>query len=959
MRILSKQCISLEPQKGYVIRKPNTILGNPGILSSTNPDNLCFKPNPVSEIYLERQLTKYWSYFNTTRTKQSASTDYVVQASLTYWQFGDLNNSQTNFCPYYQGLTTYPDSTTYLCNTTDGSQYMTTLQPFVLQDTRCTDYNITYTMTSTDSSSPTIFSYDAVTNEIYCNPTASTTQQIYTVTITGTVSVTTPNSTYGAFNSSSASTSFKISVKKKDCNYATLTVTYPNISPITYYYGAQKINFALDVFGISDPNCAVTITLHENTGASLASYNVSYNQTTNVISVGYLGSGPITARAFYFIVAVVLVVVLLLHPQLCLLLKIILQAMVILKWNLTARLLPQIAKKHQLLNTNYKVQQQLHFQIQSIQWIRTANKQSQCRDPKLKLTFNDWTYSPNNNCGVFTYSIVYSTNLNETVVTQLYAALKEVHIESVDLDIPSFTYDIKIEGKLSNTESGEYKYSGFQIINPCDGLDLIQMDTITDIYYVNSSATSFMIPNNSYTQATPPSICIQKHFRSKVNKQINAFPTGVIHTLTEEVDGYELTVESHNNDDVGNYTFEITTQYSSTTKIFNYILQIKVKNICLGIIPHKIEDKYYDLSKTLVTYQEQKWSVNPSVTPSVCDSIQYFPFYQGTINIPSFIFFDSSLMTIQIQSLVPSDEGTYSFQILGQSGGIGQNISFNVHINNPCKEAKIVKSSLSDQNYKIGKESVVKFTKWKSTISGCDDFEYSATMSGIDGIDSVISFKQDERSFKITTTDKKYINQKINIKITGIAYYGYDTLDFVINMQDEQSQEAEESDTEIKIGDYVIEKSKLTKKLTAKISEILDTLDVKFLLPKNFIAKSMDAIIQNGYEISRDVPPQITNSTALALLSKFASAASTALTGSFTMNLIMSIFLGFSLKNLWMLMNTLQIIVFIPFYQLSLPSAFVVLCQTSLIQPILTSYLKTLLKAICRLQLAKVQIQWK
>eukprot|EP00347_Sterkiella_histriomuscorum_P014013 403362495 len=959
--------------KGYFISSANSILGNPGILSSTSPDNLCFQPNPVSEIYSEKQLTKYWSYFTTTRTIQSASTNYVVQASLTDWYFGNLGLPQTNFCPYYKGLTTYPDSTTYFCYTSDGSQNITTLQPFVFQDTRCTDYKITYTMTSTDMSLPTIFSYDAVTNKINCNPTATTTQQIYTVTITGTVSITTPGSTYGAFNSSSASTTFKISVKKKDCNYATLTVTSPNISTITYYYGAQKINVALDQFGISDPNCAVTITLHENTGASLASQAVSYNQTTNVISVGYLGSGAITARAFYFGVTVgtysnqssmfdinfntspgsctSIVPLPMSSPQNyslgygdfrvelnCLATPTNCQETLTFKYKfqgLTATSFENLINSmnvnpfrivksssslyyYLFINTNdIAVLQTNNPNVVSLQILAQdiSGSQFNCTntfdlsfdddlcssvvispsqfqqtvtnytigDPKLKLTFNDWTYSPNNNCGSFIYSIVYSANPNETVVTQLYAVLKEVHIESVNLDIPSFSYDIKIVGTLSNTKSDEYKYSGFQIINPCDGLDLIQMDTVTDIYYVNSSATTFMIPYNSYNQETPPSICIQKFFRSKAISQINAFPAGVTYTLTAEVDGYELTVESDNNEDAGNYTFEIATQYSLTTEIFNYILQIKVRNICLGIIPQKIEDKYYNLSKTLVTYQEQKWLVNPSVTPSICDSIQYFPFYEGTINIPSFIFFDSSLLTIQIQSLVPSDEGTHSFQILGQSGGIGQNISFNVHINNPCKDAKIIKSSLPDQNYKIGKESVVKFTKWKSTISGCDDFEYSATMSGIEDIDSVISFKQDERSFKISTTDQTYQNQKINIKITGIAYYGQDTLDFVINMQGEKSKEAEESDTEIKIGDYVIDKSKLTKKLTAKISEVsqygeatlyfsqpllitnnqlrLDTLDVQFLLPKNFISKNMDAIIQNGYEISRDVPPQITNST--------------------------------------------------------------------------------------------------
>jgi hypothetical protein len=64
------------------------------------------------------------------------------------------------------------------------------------------------------------------------------------------------------------------------------------------------------------------------------------------------------------------------------------------------------------------------------------------------------------------------------------------------------------------------------------------------------------------------------------------------------------------------------------------------------------------------------------------------------------------------------------------------------------------------------------------------------------------------------------------------------------------------------------------------------------------------------------------------LLQSVVEKAGKAVTGAVSTNLILSLFLGVSLKKVWMLMNTLQILVNIPLMTLSLPSNVIYTFQT-------------------------------
>lgn len=61
-------------------------------------------------------------------------------------------------------------------------------------------------------------------------------------------------------------------------------------------------------------------------------------------------------------------------------------------------------------------------------------------------------------------------------------------------------------------------------------------------------------------------------------------------------------------------------------------------------------------------------------------------------------------------------------------------------------------------------------------------------------------------------------------------------------------------------------------------------------------------------------------SEATKALKTFASSANSALTGAVTTNIFLSLFLGVSMKKMWMMITTLQIIVHLPMLKILLPA---------------------------------------
>ena len=61
-------------------------------------------------------------------------------------------------------------------------------------------------------------------------------------------------------------------------------------------------------------------------------------------------------------------------------------------------------------------------------------------------------------------------------------------------------------------------------------------------------------------------------------------------------------------------------------------------------------------------------------------------------------------------------------------------------------------------------------------------------------------------------------------------------------------------------------------------------------------------------------------------MKKLLSGAQSAMTGSISVNFVLSLVIGLSLKQLWLLLNTLQLFTSLPLINISMPSILLVLC---------------------------------
>eukprot|EP00347_Sterkiella_histriomuscorum_P009613 403340537 len=124
-------------------------------------------------------------------------------------------------------------------------------------------------------------------------------------------------------------------------------------------------------------------------------------------------------------------------------------------------------------------------------------------------------------------------------------------------------------------------------------------------------------------------------------------------------------------------------------------------------------------------------------------------------------------------------------------------------------------------------------------------------------------------------------------------------------------------------------------------------MDIKFSERYFFVSEDQESVIDQNYEISNDVPPQLPDTTATKVMNALTSGTSTAMTGIVTLNVILSLVMGLSLKKLWQLIQTLQIIVHLPLLQVPLPSnvisAFKAIIDVSNLNIIPKEYIKKIL----------------
>eukprot|EP00347_Sterkiella_histriomuscorum_P015990 403354921 len=128
-------------------------------------------------------------------------------------------------------------------------------------------------------------------------------------------------------------------------------------------------------------------------------------------------------------------------------------------------------------------------------------------------------------------------------------------------------------------------------------------------------------------------------------------------------------------------------------------------------------------------------------------------------------------------------------------------------------------------------------------------------------------------------------------------------------------------------GQYMWLKVYFKEPLAVSIEQEYDNLYLYFNVSEYFVTKNLDKTIKQNYTTYLQIPPQLPDDGSTKSLKSFGETASNTLFGSFVLNFIFALVLGFSLKQLWMLLNTLQILCCLPLLNISIPSNYVYFAQ--------------------------------
>eukprot|EP00347_Sterkiella_histriomuscorum_P006656 403351936 len=330
-------------------------------------------------------------------------------------------------------------------------------------------------------------------------------------------------------------------------------------------------------------------------------------------------------------------------------------------------------------------------------------------------------------------------------------------------------------------------------------------------------------------------------------------------------------------------------------------------------------------------------------TPAFCIYYDYVLTLDDNITVPTFAILNNATRQITIYTTDKYQVGNRNATLKGTLTQNNHAVAYfmveiiaspdqNLDVQDPCESIQVKKQSLKDITYTIGQDQLAFiFPKWVTQNYQCNQFEYSLRVSK-EQFKEIIVFDPIKREVSIQTSDQSIGNQTVLVTVVGKSFYGQFTENFNINFITPTGL-ANNSSNIVIINGTSIDKKKVKQTMTAIITDIsnygkdYDYLQIKVKQPLFFVAKTLDQSLTQNYEMKKEIPPQYYNSTQMAFLKQIGEVAGNAITGTITSNIALSIILGFSLKNLWMLMNTLQIIVNIPLLSLNLPQNIVILCK--------------------------------
>ncbi|CDW72009.1 UNKNOWN [Stylonychia lemnae] len=446
-------------------------------------------------------------------------------------------------------------------------------------------------------------------------------------------------------------------------------------------------------------------------------------------------------------------------------------------------------------------------------------------------------------------------------------------------------------------------------------------------------------------------------------------------------DEYTVNFYTKLNGNDADLAYKVQTCLSFTNKIFKP-LKINFRDKCIeggilrSVVVNGTQFTYYKtypairiplIKNVSKSYCQYTYSLNSSL-----DTTRY-------ASIGSYSFsYDSLLIYSDFKSFIQNDTFVFQVQLkVGTELVKSGSFKVNMKIEN-CFYSEFQKQQQKDLIYKIGITGgiFISLQRWKQSMLSCPViilqlFINEELVSEYYPLNP-ISYNQLESYIKINTSDESLADKTSVIRISGSNTFKVEEVSFNIKFKlnkvpvieektnnltayniNHTPKTIEKKDSVNKVQVNVIslnqqgilalqfsQKFKLktnssssnnTRQLQIIDSSILKLFKIIFPNPKNVSAENdydtLEVIFSDtkqGSYHKKQTQVRIHNAPNYLGLTQLAgetiSKVGTSMAASFSTNIALSVFLGVSLKNLWTLMNTLQIFIYYPLLEIGLQS---------------------------------------
>eukprot|EP00347_Sterkiella_histriomuscorum_P008821 403343619 len=537
-------------------------------------------------------------------------------------------------------------------------------------------------------------------------------------------------------------------------------------------------------------------------------------------------------------------------------------------------------------------------------------------DPYLNITFNEW-HIPDNGCGLnYTdYQVTPAGAISPVLLTcylEYFDSYGIIHIGTTDQQIVG-PIEFKLFATLNSlTRKQEY----FTVLfNNCATKSLTPAQQKT-LYFYTIGQNALAIPVLPFIMTEDCGFIV--NYTMSLNSDSSSQGQDIIKFDSTY---QSIFVQATQYQFIGTYLavvkgiVQTDTEILQSTQTFKIVIQ-SPKNS-----PPYFVSSLIDLQ---IFYDSAFQFYLPEIKDSESDLVTI-----NLVNNPSF-----AKLTTNFIEIAPSSEqniGNYTFQIILRDDNpnpLSTNYNFNLQITQSLSESQLQTSEsgqfleMTETDFKLGGVRINKKQltgKLIAKVSDIDQFgeltiKFNSNLFEIKNTDPMIYLNALRFYLKQHEGDTQYLNSNQN------------------STSNKKKRQLDNAPSQLELNtssnwnitsfnkDQVKVKISFPKPKEVSNSIEYDRMDIKFSERYFFVSEDMKKVVGSNYAINTEVPPQLPDDAATRALQALASGAGSAITGAVTTNIFLSLVMGLSLKKLWMLIQTLQIIVHLPLLQIPLPS---------------------------------------